>query len=69
MARSDGGPATPIYENPRDIAAHFYAVYCESSGGKNYRGEPCPAWGDLPEAIQKHWTAVAKGRVAKAAGR
>ena len=60
VLRSDGGPATPVMVDPRDIAAHFYDVYCQSSGGKNFRGDPCPAWADLPEAIQKHWTAVAR---------
>lgn len=60
VLRSDGGPATAAYVDPRDIAAHLYAVYCESSGGKNFRGDPCPPWVDLPEAIRTHWTAVAK---------
>ena len=60
IARSDGGPPTAVHVDPRTIAAHFYAVYCESSGGKNYRGDPCPVWEDLPDAIRQHWTAVAK---------
>lgn len=59
VLRSDGGPATQAFIDPRDIAAHFYDVYCQSSGGKNFRGDPCPAWADLPEAIRTHWTAVA----------
>lgn len=59
VVRSDGGPATPFLGAPRDLAAHFYDVYCQSSGGKNFRGDPCPAWADLPEAIRTHWTAVA----------
>lgn len=60
VVRSDGGEVTPIFFDPRDRAAHFYDVYCKSSGGKNFRGDPCPAWADLPEAIQRHWTAVAR---------
>lgn len=59
VLRSDGGPVAPIFDTPRDLAAYFYRVYCDSSGGKNFRGDPCPAWADLPEAIQQHWTAVA----------
>lgn len=57
--RSDGGDVAPIFGDPRDLATHLYRVYCDSSGGKNFRGDPCPAWADLPEAIQQHWTAVA----------
>ena len=60
ILRSDGGPTVVAFIDPAEIAAHFYAVYCESSGGKNYRGDPCPAWADLPDAIRQHWTAVAK---------
>lgn len=59
VLRSDGGEVTPIFHDVRDLAAHLYRVYCDSSGGKNFRGDPCPAWADLPEAIQQHWTAVA----------
>jgi hypothetical protein len=59
VARSDGYPDLPVM-SAEERAAHFYAVYCESSGGKNFRGDPCPAWAELPEAIRWHWTAVAK---------
>ncbi len=59
VARSDGGAVTPIVENKQDLAANLYRVYCDSSGGKNFRGDPCPAWADLPDAIRGHWTAVA----------
>ena len=54
VLRSDNGPAVQAFVDPRDIAAHFYDVYCQSSG------DPCPAWPDLPEAIRQHWTAVAR---------
>jgi hypothetical protein len=46
----------PIYD---DLGRDFYAVYCASSGGKNFRGDPCPAWADLPEAVRGHWSVVA----------
>lgn len=41
-----------------ELAAVLYRAYLESSGGLNYEGKPCPTWGELPEAIQKHWRAV-----------
>lgn len=43
-----------------DLAVELYNTYCESSGGLNYQGKPCPKWNDLPAAIRMHWTAVAK---------
>lgn len=42
-----------------DLGRDFYAVYCASSDGKNFRGDPCPAWADLPEAVRGHWAVVA----------
>lgn len=36
-----------------------YEAYCRSAGNKNYRGEECPAWDALPEAIRTHWEAAA----------
>lgn len=36
-----------------------YEAYCRSAGNKNYRGEECPAWDTLPEAIRTHWEAAA----------
>lgn len=35
-----------------------YAAYGESTGGKNFRGDPMPAWSELPEAIQNAWVAA-----------
>lgn len=35
-----------------------YERYCANSGWKNFRGEQCPYWPDLPPAIQSHWCAV-----------
>lgn len=42
-----------------ELAKVAYEAYTASSGGKNYRGDPCPAWHELPEAIRGHWRAVA----------
>ena len=42
-----------------DLAQRMYLAYTASSGGKNYRGDPCPAWAELPEAIRGHWQAAA----------
>ena len=44
---------------PQPTAQVLYEKYCASSGGLNFRGEPCPVWGELPSAIQSHWAAVA----------
>lgn len=41
------------------LAKDLYLSYCESSGWKNFRGEPCPPWEELPDAVRTHWTAVA----------
>lgn len=43
----------------QSTAQVLYEKYCDSSGGLNFRGEPCPKWADLPSAIQSHWAAVA----------
>lgn len=40
-------------------AHDLYAIYCASSNGLNFRGEPCPAWGDLTEAVRRNWYTVA----------
>lgn len=42
----------------RDLARMAYAAYGESTGGKNFRGEPMPAWEDLPAAITTAWVAA-----------
>jgi hypothetical protein len=41
------------------LARSMYEAYTASSGGKNFRGDPCPAWPELPGAIHTHWQAVA----------
>ncbi|HEY4056658.1 MAG TPA: hypothetical protein VGM39_08615 [Kofleriaceae bacterium] len=48
-------------QNPSVLARarDFYAVYCASSDGKNFQGNPCPDWDALPEAVRGHWYTVA----------
>jgi hypothetical protein len=41
-----------------EIAADAYRAYSVSTGNKNFRGEPMPAWADLPESIQAAWAAA-----------
>jgi len=43
-----------------DIAASAYRAYAASTGNKNFRGEPMPAFEDLPVAIQTAWEAAAR---------
>lgn len=41
------------------LAQRLYAAYTENSGNLNYRGEQCPAWDDLGDAVRSHWCATA----------
>jgi hypothetical protein len=41
------------------LAKDLYLAYCASSDWKNFQGEPCPPWDDLPETVRTHWGAVA----------
>lgn len=43
-----------------NIAAFGYEAYAESSGNKNYQGNPMPKWDDLPKEIKQHWAAAAR---------
>ncbi|MFI7608913.1 hypothetical protein ACIBTV_27885 [Micromonospora sp. NPDC049366] len=45
-----------------------YAAYGETTGGKNFRGEPMPEWDGLGETIQRAWMAAAAAVRARAAG-
>jgi hypothetical protein len=45
--------------SPSELARAAYAAYGESTGGRNYRGDPMPEWADLGEAIQQAWIAAA----------
>ncbi len=40
-------------------AEELYQAYGESTGFKNFRGDPMPLWGDLPEMQRAAWDAVA----------
>ena len=40
-------------------ARAMYETYCDDSDWKNYLGNPCPKWDDLPMGVQSHWKAVA----------
>lgn len=43
-----------------DIARAGYAAYGETTGHKNYRGDPMPDWIDLGVTIQRAWLAAAR---------
>lgn len=44
-----------------ELAARIaYAAYGESTGGKNYQGNPMPPWEHLGDAIQAAWLAAAE---------
>jgi hypothetical protein len=45
----------PAFE---EIAASAYRAYAASTGNKNFRGEPMPAFDDLPTGIQTAWEAA-----------
>jgi hypothetical protein len=42
------------------IAASAYRAYAASTGNKNFRGDPMPAWEELPPAIRTAWEAAAR---------
>ncbi len=46
-------------ESLDDVARAMYAAYGETTGRKNFRGEPMPAWAELGETIQRAWLAAA----------
>lgn len=41
-----------------------YAAYAQSTGGRNFLGDPMPEWPDLPEAIREAWEAAAEAAIA-----
>lgn len=43
-----------------DIASSAYMAYAASTGGKNFRGEPMPAFEDLPQPIRTAWEAAVR---------
>lgn len=42
----------------KEFAHSAYKAYGEEAGWKNFRGDPMPAWEDLPENIRKYWAAA-----------
>lgn len=44
----------------RDIAASAYRAYAASTGNKNFRGEPMPAFDALPQPIRTAWEAAVR---------
>jgi len=47
------------------LAKAAYQTYGQATGGKNYRGEPMPAWADLGDKIQGAWRAASAAVVAR----
>ncbi len=41
-------------------AQRAYAAYGDVTGGKNYQGNPMPAWDALGETIQDAWHAAVR---------
>lgn len=48
----------PTVEEVADARA-AYVAYGETTGGRNFRGEPMPAWDGLGDTIQRAWIAAA----------
>ncbi len=46
-------------DGTKRAAKVFYTRYCQNADNKNFRGEECPKWEDLGEAVQSHWCSVA----------
>jgi hypothetical protein len=40
------------------LAKLAYQAYGKVTDGKNYQGQPMPAWEDLPEEIREAWAAA-----------
>lgn len=45
--------------DPVGLAKGAYHAYGETTGFKNFRGEPMPEWDDLGDTIQRAWIAAA----------
>jgi hypothetical protein len=45
--------------NTTELAKSGYAAYGESTGHRNYMGDPMPDWDDLTPAVQLAWIAAA----------
>ena len=53
-------PASPCGMAWEEVAAHAYLAYAASTGNKNFRGDPMPAFGDLPQPIRTAWEAASR---------
>ena len=42
------------------LAKEMYAAYAAVTGWKNFRGDPMPKFGELPQTIQSAWEAAAR---------
>lgn len=54
-------PKINVKECPVEVvqqARKLYEAYTANSDNLNFRGEPCPPWDQLTEAVQSHWCAV-----------
>jgi hypothetical protein len=49
-------------------AEHAYAAYGACVGWKNFRGDPMPEWGDLPDRTRTAWIAAAAAVVQRVEG-
>ena len=43
----------------KEYAERAYKAYGDKADWKNFRGDPMPEWGDLPENIRTYWQAAA----------
>jgi hypothetical protein len=64
MSEDDGMSLThDPRRDQRVTARRLYDAYNAggdpATAGLNYRGEPCPAWADLPPNIRAKWEAAA----------
>lgn len=48
----------PLRPTNADLAAIAYKAYGDSTGNKNYRGEPMPEYEALPDSIRAAWEAA-----------
>lgn len=54
-AGSDTGAAVAMRVTLEAVARAAYAAYGETTGHKNFRGDPMPDWADLGDTIQRAW--------------
>jgi hypothetical protein len=52
--------------SPEVLAQTAYSAYGSITDYKNYRGEPMPAWDDLPDQIKRAWMSAANAVAAAA---